>query len=276
MTRYPEGGAAISPKLLAPKLPVINVLTLPTAAQNRGGSALRGEGLDHRMEFFDPKTRPGAVFWDADALLTAPPQNVRSAGCTIYWRAVMNLGWTKVNPLIEGGRLHTVRLAERALPRLEQRDAAPRVELCTAALLLNRDADEGGMHGERHWVARVTYAFATALLIRHPQLRHGEAFTALTGSMLRRLGERDPLAMKMLAGNLGAVNGSIAPSAAAADYLDEYFSGLGMPLRLRDLDISRQSLEEAMPYALKNFNADPRQEFARERDFLYEVFLSAW
>ena len=43
ITQYPERGPAISPKLLAPKLPIINVLTLPTTAQNRGGSAVRDD-----------------------------------------------------------------------------------------------------------------------------------------------------------------------------------------------------------------------------------------
>ena len=62
ITQYPDNAPAISPKLLAPKLPIINVLTVPTSAQNRGGSALRDDTLDHRMEFFDPKTRPQGDF----------------------------------------------------------------------------------------------------------------------------------------------------------------------------------------------------------------------
>src|SRR5690242_7989629 len=33
MTQYPPTGPAISPKLLAPKVPIINVLTAPTSAQ---------------------------------------------------------------------------------------------------------------------------------------------------------------------------------------------------------------------------------------------------
>lgn len=279
MTQYPEGGAAVSPKLLASKLPVINVLTLPTAAQNRGGSAVRGDDVDHRMEFFDPKTRPRAIFWDSDALLTAAPHLARSAGCTIYWRAVMNLGWVDVNPVLEGGRIHTVKLAGRALPKLDQLDPVPRVELCAAAFLLNRDADDGGQVGERHWVARVTYAFATALLVCYPEVRHGEAFTALTGSMLRQLGQRDPEAMSNLANNLGvSMSGALgsAPAVAVADYLDSYFSSLGMPVCLRELGIPREGLDEVMLYALKNFNADPKREFVRERELLYQVLQQAW
>src|SRR5918992_102002 len=92
ITQYPESGPAISPKLLAPKLPIINVLTAGTSAANRGGSAVQGEGLDHRMEFFDPKTRPVALFWDSDALLTAPASLALTTGTSIFWRAVMNMG----------------------------------------------------------------------------------------------------------------------------------------------------------------------------------------
>ena len=91
ITQYPEQGSAISPKLLAPKLPIINVLTAATSAQNRGGSAVKGDSLDHRMEFFDPKTRPVAVFWDSDALLTAPFSLARDTGAAVFWRAAMNL-----------------------------------------------------------------------------------------------------------------------------------------------------------------------------------------
>ena len=41
ITQYPEHGAAISPKLLEPKVPILNVLTAGTSAQNRAGSAVK-------------------------------------------------------------------------------------------------------------------------------------------------------------------------------------------------------------------------------------------
>ena len=279
ITQYPADGPAVSPRLNAPKLPLINVLTLPTSAQNRGGSAVRDDRLDHRMEFFDPKTRPAAVFWDADALLTAPPALARTTGCSVYWRSVMNLGWTSVNPLLEGVRLHAYRLASRALPRVMEPEPAPRIELCAAAFLQNRDADEGGGIVERHWTMRVTYAFATALFICFPHIGQGEANTALTGSVLRRLGSRDPEAMARLAQGLGVWDESMPLAEAplrAADHLDKLFAGLGMPIRLRELDFPRDGLIRVLENSLKNFNADPRREFVREREVLHEVLQSAW
>ena len=102
------------------------MLTAGTSAQNRAGSAVKGEELDHRMEFFDPKTRPVALFRDSDALLTAPLALARDTGAAIYWRAAMNMGTANMTPLVEGDRLQALRLAERALARLDETDPSPR------------------------------------------------------------------------------------------------------------------------------------------------------
>ena len=121
VTQYPGHGPAVSPKLLEPKLPVINVLTAPTTAQNRAGSRMKDDATARGMEFFDPKTRPVAIFWDADALLTAPPQLIRTGAATIWCRAVMSLGAMDDNPLVEGDRLQSYRLASGAIPRIADR-----------------------------------------------------------------------------------------------------------------------------------------------------------
>jgi len=139
ITQYPDEGPAISPRLMAPKLPIINVCTVATSATHRGGSAVKNTALDHRMEFFDPKTRPQAVFWDHRALATAPLAMVLNSGFSVYWRSLVNLGATAWNPLVEGNRRQAFALADRALSRLvvAPDDPVPRVELCAAAWLQN-------------------------------------------------------------------------------------------------------------------------------------------
>jgi alcohol dehydrogenase class IV len=280
ITQYPESGPAISPKLLAPKLPIINVLTAGTSAQNRAGSAVKGEGLDHRMEFFDPKTRPVALFWDSDALLTAPASLARTTGASIFWRSVMNMGGANMTPLVEGDRLQALRLAQGAVPRLaDASDPAPRIELCAAAFLQNRDADDGGAAVDKHWVGRVVYAFAASLFHRHGHVTQGEANGALTPGVMRKLGSRDPEAMARIAQALGAWRDgdpvSEAPERAAAA-LEKAFQSFGLATRVSQLGIPRESLPAILENSLKNFNADPRREFVRERDFLREVLDSTW
>src|SRR5688500_3345802 len=268
ITQYPENAPAISPKLLAPKLPIINVLTAGTSAQNRAGSAVKSEHLDHRMEFSDPKTRPVAVFWDNEAVLTAPPSLARTTGASIFWRAAMNMGSAHMTPLVEADRLQALRLAQGALPRLaDAADPAPRIELCAAAFLQNRDADDGGVLMDRHWVGRVVYAFAAALFNEHGHVTQGEANAALTPGVMRRLGSRDPEAMCRIAKALDAWDEGDAPDQAperAAAALEKIFTSVRLPTRLSQLRIPRESLAIVLERSLKNFNADPAREFVRE------------
>jgi alcohol dehydrogenase class IV len=280
ITQYPEGGPAVSPKLVEPKLPIINVLTAPTTAQNRAGSRMREDATGRGMEFFDPKTRPAAIFWDADALLTAPVSLIRTGAATIYCRCVLNLGGLAVNPLVEGDRLQSYRLTTGALPRIgDAGDAAPRIELCAATLLQNREADDGGTQFERNWAGRVTYAFSTALFSVFPQVGQGEGTSAVAGTVLRQLGARDPEAMVRMAKALQVwEEGTPADEAPfrAADALDAVLHSLGMPTRLSALGVERAALPRVIDHALKNFNADPKREFVRERDLLSKVLEASW
>jgi alcohol dehydrogenase class IV len=276
ITQYPDNAPAISPKLLAPKLPIINVLTAATTAQNRAGSAVKDPARPNRMEFFDPKTRPAALFWDEEALLTAPVSLARTTGTSVFWRAIMNLGAPCMAPLSEGDRLQAFRLARGAYPRMaDPADAAARIEMCTAAFLQNRDADDGGALTEKHWPARVTYALATALFNRHAHVGQGEANSALTATVIRHFGARDPEAMALIAAAFGVIDGR-PPQERAAAAVEQAFTGAGMPVRLRELGIPRDSLGDVLEASLKNFNADPKREFLRERDVLMAVLEAAW
>jgi alcohol dehydrogenase class IV len=278
ITGYPEHGPAVSPKLLEPKLPIVNVLTAPTTAQNRAGSRMKDDATGRGMEFFDPGTRPAAIFWDTEALLTAPLSLVRTGAAAIWWRAVMNLGAVGDNPLVEGDRLQAYRLASGALPRIgDAADPAPRFELCAATLLQNREADDGGAQSARHWATRVAYAFSTSLISACPEVGQGSAYAALTGTVLRRLGHRDPEAMQRIAAGLGVGD---APAAEVperiARKMEAVFQSLGMPTQLSGLGITREKLPQVLELSLRNFNADPKREFVRERGMLQEVLNSAW
>ena len=276
ITQYPDNAPAISPKLLAPKLPIINVLTAATTAQNRAGSAVKDPARPNRMEFFDPKTRPAAVFWDEDALLTAPVSLARTTATSVFWRSLMNLGAPRMAPLSEGDRLQAFRLARGAFSRMsDPLDAGARVEMCAAAFLQNRDADDGGALTEKHWPARVVYALATALFNLHAHVGQGEANSALTATVIRHFGARDSQAMALIAEAFG-VTDERAAHERAAEAVELSFIQAGMPTRLRELDIPQDSLETVLENSLRNFNADPKREFLRERDALMAALQAAW
>jgi alcohol dehydrogenase class IV len=277
MTQYPDDGhAAISPKLLAPKLPIINVVTAATGAANRAGSPAKAAGLDHRMEYFDPKTRPVAMFWDSDALMTAPMSMMGGTAAYVFWRAAMNMGQLKANPLVYYNRLQCYELVRSTFDRLETPEA--RIDLCIASFLSNRQADDGGGR-VNHWVTRVVYAFSAAIFNLHEHVGQGQVGAALTPIVMRKLGYRDPESMCNIARALGVWKDGDPVEAAparAADELERIFTGLGMPKNLTECDVPKDTAEKILQNCLKTFNVDPKQEFRKEVPMLRELLLACW
>jgi alcohol dehydrogenase class IV len=279
MTQYPPSGPAISPKLLAPKLPIVNVLTAPTSAQNRAGAAVKQLELGHRMEFFDPKTRPCAIFWDSDALLTAPASLALNTGTSVFWRALMNMGaLASANPLIEGERYQCFRLAERAIHRITEPDPDPRIEMCAAALLQNREEDEGRIFSETHWVARVVYALGASTFNLCDSIGQGQSYAALTAPAVRVFGERNPEEMAGIGRALGLSDLQPGPQAIAAlaDTIEAFFAKLGLKTRLRDHAVPRDMLPRILDFSMRNYNADRNRHFLTENETLARTLDLAW
>jgi len=282
MTQYPEGQPAVSPRLLAPKPPIINVVTTPTTAMNRAGSGLKNDALDHRMEFYDPKTRPAALFWDAEALLTAPVELIRSTGTTTFSGTLRALGARAMNPLVEGDCLQAFRLAHRALPRVmaEPDNADLRIELCTAAFLGNRAADDGAdRRRERDQASSHAYALATALHLRYQHVWQGEATSAVTPVVTRLTPSRDPDAAARIAAALGVLQEGMSAEAATeatADALDVFYRSVGMPVRVHELHIPEDELPLLARDTLKNFNANPGARAEDYADEMLRLLRAAW
>ena len=104
-TQYPAGKSPISPRLMAPKIPNFIVLTTATTAATRAGTALIDPESGHRLELFDPKTRPAAVIWDDEALLTASPWLCLNATASCFTGVASALQRTDLNPLAESDLL---------------------------------------------------------------------------------------------------------------------------------------------------------------------------
>ena len=66
-----------------------------------------------------------------------------------------------------------------------------------------------------------------------------------------------------------------APVKAAAE-IERILKAAGAPLRVSELGIPRDSLSTILDNSMRNFNADPKREFIREKDFLGEVLQSCW
>ena len=269
MTQYPEGKPAYSPRLLAPKPPIINIPTTPTSAMNRAGTGLKNPDIDHRMEYFDPKTRPQAILLDEDALLSAPPDLIRSTATTVFASLVGAMAQLGMNPLAEGDRNHAFRLAHRAYPRLvdELDNPSLRTDLCIAAFLQDRAEDDGSRR-DRGGAFSGNYAVSTALHVRYPHVGQGESTSVVHAAKIRLSDTVDARSARQVAEALevwrDGMNGRSA-ALAVADTLESLYTRVGVPTRLRQLDIPREELRDIANETVKNFNANAGVRSAQEQ-----------
>jgi alcohol dehydrogenase class IV len=276
ITQYPAEGPAISARLLAPKLPIINVLTNPTSAQNRGGSPAKYQGK--RIEFFDPKTRPVALYWDPEALATMPASQLRTSAAALYWRVTLDMGYVKATPLSVINRRGMFTLIRDAIRRLDSDDIGARMDMCVATFLQNREGDDGGARVP-NWAGRFGYALSAAIINLHDEAGQGESRAAITPTLVRMLGPRDPQAMCNIAEALEVWKQgdpvADAPERIAVA-LGAEFTRLGMPKNLTELGIPKSSAATLLQNSLTSFNADPKREFRHHQDELRAVLEACW
>ncbi|MGK0169648.1 MAG: alcohol dehydrogenase class IV [Gammaproteobacteria bacterium] len=281
MTQYPEGKPAFSPRLNAPKAPIINVPTTPTSAMNRAGSGLKNDDLDHRMEYFDPKTRPAAIIWDEGALLSAPCELIRSTASTTFSGALRALG-ADLNPLVEADRKQAFHLVHRALPRImdEPANGALRIDLCAAALLENRAADDDqGRRRARDTTSAHAYALSTALHIRYHHVWQGESTSTVMPTVTRLTAPDNALSAERIAQTLGVWSAGMSPeqaTLASADAIEKTYRDIGMPTRLRDVKIPQNELVLLANDTLKNFNANPGHRADDYAEQMLALLKAAW
>lgn len=280
VTRYDGDAAAVSPRLLAPKVPIVNVLTAATNAQARAGSALRQAGVAQRLEMYDPKTRPSSIFWDRDALLTAPVSLARTSGLHTFWSCFNLIGAEPPgNPLADGDARQAFRLALGALPRMsDPADADARIDMCAAAYLHNRYEDSGGDLLGGLWFARVCYALGAGIFTRSDQIDGSLVYVALTGPAIAHFGERELPRLQRMVRALGVppAEGAADPVARVRDAVQAFYAAQGFSPRLRDFGLRRDDLPALRDVALRNFNADRHRVLRHEVARLDATLADAW
>lgn len=253
-TQYPKNGRPISPRLEEPKLPNFVVLTTPTAAANRSGTAVIDPEINHRLEYFDPKTRPRAVIWDTAALLTAEPDLCKDASASVISSVIAGLQTDNLNALAQGDLLQSFNLLRASLPALDRQpdSGQVRLELCAATFMYNRAIDSGATGNPLGVVNALAHSIAT----RFEDCNHGDAYAVLTAPSMRFNRSSNQAGQVKLATLIG-INAEAANETDAVSIATERVAGIfremGMPARLRDLDLPREALGQIAEDAMTDF-----------------------
>ena len=274
-TQYPPGQAPVSPKLMAPKIPNILVLTTPSTAMTRAGTAVMDTESRHRLELFDPKTRPSAMIWDDDALLTAPADLYLSTAASALSGIVAGAATPRTNPVSHGDFLHALRLSLESLPliRTDPNNTTARVNLVAASFLSNRALD--GMRGRAFGIIS---SLGHVIDTLYTNLSHGDSSSLTTAWGMRFNLEQTSVGLARLAQALGVGNGLPENQAAkrAPDFIEDFYRRLGMPVRLRDASIPQQDIERIAHDAMGDFYLHQNARKVKHQSELSELLTQMW
>lgn len=274
-TQYPSGQAPVSPRLMAPKIPNILVLTTPSTAMTRAGTAVMDTESRHRLELYDPKTRPFAMIWDDDALLTSPAELYLSTAASAFSGILTGVAAPRTNPVSHGDFLQALRLSLESLPRIrtEPQNAAARMDLVAASFLSNRALD--AMRGRAFGIIS---SLGHVLDTLYENVTHGDAYSLTTAWGMRFNREQATEGLARLAQALGVGEGPepLAAAARAADYVEDFYRRLGMPVKLREAGIPREDIGRIAHDAMHDFYLHQNARKVKSEGELVELLEQMW
>jgi alcohol dehydrogenase class IV len=274
-TQYPPGQAPVSPRLAAPKIPNILVLTTPSTAMTRAGTAVMDTESRHRLELYDPKTRPAAMIWDEDALATAPADLYVSTAASALSGIATGVAAPRTNPLSLGDMLQALRLSVESLPvlRSEPNNAAARMNLVAASFLSNRalDAMSGRAFG-------IISSMGHVIDTLYPHVTHGDSYSLTTAWGMRFNEEQTATGLGPLGKALGVGDSLPEREAAkrACDFFEDFYRKLGMPVRLRDAQIPHEDIERIAHDAMGDFYLHQNARKVKDESELVDLLRQMW
>lgn len=263
-TQRGPGGRLISPRLLAPKLPIWVVPSTPTTAYAKAGTAVRDPAGGERLAMFDPKTRAQAVILDPAAALTAPVSLTQGSALNAFSMAIESLQ-ASVDPLADALLLHAIRLGAAWLPALTSApdDAGPRLQLMITALLAGQGSDYVG-GGLAQALAHVAGPLSSVPngVVEVIALPH-----TLRYNIPARPGRLGPLA--------AALGESADTDEEAVAAVDAALARWGLPRRLRDVGIVADALPQVAAHTMDDWSLTRVPRRVEYEDVL-RLLQAAW
>jgi alcohol dehydrogenase class IV len=224
---------------------------------------------------FDPKTRPAAMIWDDEALLSAPADLYVSTAASALSGILTGAAAPRSNPVSHGDFLHALRLSLESLPlmRTDPNNTTARINLVAASFLSNR-----AMEGMRGRAFGIISSLGHVIDTLYENVTHGDSYALATGWGMRFNLEQTSAGLARLAQGLGVGDGLSEGEAAkrAADFVDDFYRRLGLPVRLREANIPQQDIERIAHDAMGDFYLHQNARKVKEESELVELLRQMW
>jgi alcohol dehydrogenase class IV len=224
------------PALTRPKIPIIAIPTTMGGAELSRGAGFTDHALGRKLVVGDQGTIPRNIVIDGQALATTPTPILVATAMGQFRIAVETVYSRRHNPIGDALALHAIGLLVRALPRCAEKAIPDLLEIKTAACMASL-ASVGGLG------LNTAMAHHVGGLYNVP---HGEANAILLPHTMRFNLEASAERQALIAEAMGVRTAGMRPheaGLAAAEAAAALCQQLGLPSRLRDVDVPQEGLE---------------------------------
>ena len=268
-TRFEPPDTVIFPDFSHDKIPVIAVSTTMGCAELSRGAGFTDTTLGRKVVVADPGTIPRTILIDGNALATAPVSMLQSTAMGQFRIAVETVYSTRHNPIGDALALAAISMLTQRLPQCASDDIDGLLHIKTAACMASL-ATVGGLGlntATAHHVGglyNVPHGEANAILLPHSMRFNLSAST-----------ERQALIAQAMGVDTAAMSPQQA-GAAAADAVADLCRTLGLPQRLRDVDVPEDGLEAIASATLHDRGLATNPRPITDAAPILEVLRAAW
>jgi 4-hydroxybutyrate dehydrogenase len=244
--------------------PIVAVPTTAGSGSEVGRAALLKLDSGRKLGFLSPQLLPKAAVCDPELTLTLPPQVTAATGMDAISHCVETFCSTRVNAVADAIALEGLRRGWRAIRRAQadgsDREAREQMMHCSLMGGLAFQKSLGAVHSLSHPLGG----------IKDMHLHHGTLNALFLAPVLRFNYEACRDKMNGLAQAMGLASGVEVPPA-----FERLVDELGLPRRLRDLDVTEEALAPLAARAAEDHcsatNPRPLDEQAARR-----LYAEAW
>ena len=268
-TRFTPPDTVEFPDFTVDKRPVIAVPTTMGAAELSRGAGFADTTLGHKVSVVDPWSQPRHILVDGQALATTPMPILKSTAMGQFRIAVESVYSTGHNPLGDAMALAAIQMLTQRLPTCSADDIDGLLHIKTAACMASF-GNVGGLGlntAMAHHVGglyKVPHGDANAILLPHTMRFNLDASV-----------ERQVLIAEAMDVDTTAMSQEQA-GRAAADAVAGLCRQLGLPERLRDVDVPEDGLARIATATLHDRALATNPRSISDTAPILEVLRNAW
>lgn len=268
-TRFEPPDRVMFPDFSHEKIPLIAVSTTMGCAELSRGAGFTDTTLGRKVVVADPGTIPRSILVDGKALATTPVPILQSTAMGQFRIAVETLYSTRHNPIGDALALAAISTLTQRLPHCSADDIDGLLHIKTAACMASL-ASVGGLGlntATAHHLGglyNVPHGEANAILLPHTMRFNLDASAGRQARIAQAMGI-DTSGMS-----------SEQAGFAAADAVAELCRTLGLPQRLRDVDVPEGGLEAIASATLHDRGLATNPKPITDATPILAVLRAAW